>query len=247
MTLSNNWFKDWFDSPYYYLLYFKHNEQEASAFIHHLVKCLKLPANARMLDVACGRGRHSRILASLGFDVTGFDLSPSSITIAKQYENDHLAFYQHDMRLPFRINYFQYAFNLFTSFGYFRTEREHYNSIRTMAQSLQSNGIIVLDYLNVRYAEKKLVHQAEKEISGVNFHLTKWFDETHFYKKIIVEDEKLGQPLTFVEKVRKFTLGDFTEMFSFHNLQIQDVFGDYTLNAYDINNSPRLLMIAKKQ
>ncbi len=87
-----------------------------------------------MLDVACGRGRHSRILASKGFVVTGIDISFDSIAFAKQFENENLDFYQHDMRLPFRVNYFDYAFNFFTSFGYFKTRREHDDAIRTIAK-----------------------------------------------------------------------------------------------------------------
>ena len=115
MFNSSTWFKEWFNSPYYHKLYFEHDEKEASAFITRLLNKLSVPEQAKLLDVACGRGRHSKILASHGFDVTGIDLAPASIAIAKAQENGHLHFYEHDMRLPFWINYFDYAFNFFTS------------------------------------------------------------------------------------------------------------------------------------
>ena len=86
----------------------------------------------------------------------------------------------------------------------------------------------------------------KKKIEGTNFIITKWFDETHFYKKIIVEDEALKTPLEYVEKVAKFNLGDFTEMFAYNGLQIQEVFGDYEFGAYDVKKSPRLIMITRK-
>jgi len=240
------WFKDWFNSPYYHQLYFKRDELEAAAFINKLIDHLKPPPNCEMLDVACGKGRHSIQLAGKGFKVTGIDLSEDSIREAKQYEADNLEFFVHDMRLPFRINYFDYAFNFFTSFGYFATRREHDNAIRTIAQSLKPNGVFVLDYLNTHYAEDNLVHKSEKKIDDINYYITKWFDETHFYKKIVVEDEVLEEPLEYTEKVAKFTLGDFTDMFSFQGLQIQEVFGDYQFSNYDVKKSPRLIMIAKK-
>lgn len=246
MTVSADWFREWFNSPYYHKLYFERDEQEAAAFIGRLVTRLQPPACSRMLDVACGRGRHSRILAAKGFDVTGIDLAANSIQYASQFENDHLHFYVHDMRQPLHSNYFDYAFNLFTSFGYFRTEREHYNAIRAMSQSLRKGGMLVLDYLNVHYAEDHLIHHSVKEIDGVIYHLTKWFDETHFYKKILIEDESLDAPLEYTEKVAKFSLGDFNDMFSWNGMQIQEVFGDYALGPYDIKNTPRLLMIARK-
>ena len=240
------WFKDWFNSPYYHQLYFNRDEAEASSFIQRLINHLAPAPDALLVDVACGRGRHSKILAAGGFDVTGIDLSAGNISFAQAFETEKLHFYQHDMRLPFWINYFDIAFNFFTSFGYFRTEREHYNAIRTIAHSLKPGGILVMDYLNVHYAEDHLVHKSEKEIEGVNYFLTKWFDETHFYKKIIVEDDALEAPLEFTEKVAKFSLGDFNDMFAFHHLQLQEVFGDYTLGAYDVKKSPRLIMIARK-
>ena len=241
------WYKDWFNSPYYHQLYFKHDEKEAAAFIDKLITDLRPLPSSRMLDVACGRGRHSIHLAAKGFDVTGIDLSADSIKEALKYQTENLHFYEHDMRLPFWINYFDYAFNFFTSFGYFNTRREHENSIRTISQALKSQGHFVLDYLNTHYAEDHLIHHSSKEIDGVNYIITKWFDETHFYKKIIIEDEQLKEPLQFTEKVTKFSLGDFTEMFAYHDLQIQEVFGDYNFGNYDVKKSPRLIVIARKK
>lgn len=245
--MTESWFKDWFNSPYYHQLYFKRDEKEAAAFIDKLIEYLRPASGSRMLDVACGKGRHSIQLAGKGYDVTGIDLSSESIDEALQSESRNLHFYRHDMRLPFWINYFDYAFNFFTSFGYFKTRREHDNAIRTIAQSICPKGTFVMDYLNVHYAEDHLVHQSEKEIDGVNFIITKWYDETHFYKKIIVEDETKAEPFIYTEKVAKFSLGDFTEMFAYQGLQIQEVFGDYGFSNYDVRRSPRLIMIAKKK
>ncbi|MDR3712212.1 MAG: methyltransferase domain-containing protein [Puia sp.] len=246
MSIPDEWFREWFDSPYYHTLYFERNEQEAASFIDRLIKYLDPPAGARAVDVACGKGRHARILAEKGLDVTGIDIAANSINYAQQFEHEHLHFYLHDMRQSFSINYFDYAFNFFTSFGYFRTEREHYNVIRTISHALKSQGILVLDYLNSHYAENHLVHRSEKKIDGITYYLTKWYDETHFYKKIVIEDDRLAEPLEYMEKVAKFSPGDFNDMFSYHGLQIQEIFGDYNLGPYDINLSPRLLLVAKK-
>ncbi len=102
-----------------------------------------------------------------------------------------------------------------------------------------------MDYLNVHYAEDHLVHQLKKEIDGVNYFITKWFDETHFYKKIVVEDEALDTPLEYTEKVAKFSLGDFTEVFAYQGLLLQEVFNDYALGHSDVTKSPLMVIIAK--
>lgn len=243
----NPWYKEWFNSPYYYQLYFKRDKVEAANFINKLIDHLKPAPGAYMLDIACGRGRHSIQLASRGFDVTGIDLAEDSISKAREKENDHLHFFLHDMRLPFWINYFEYAFNFFTSFGYFNTRREHDNVIRTISQSLKPEGIFVIDYLNVHFAEDHLIHKSEKEIDGVNYHITKWHDEKYFYKKIEVKDENLKETLVVQEKVAKFLLGDFTEMLAYQQMQVQEVFGDYNFNEYDVKKSPRMIIIAQKK
>jgi len=247
------WYKEWFDSPFYHRLYFERDEQEAKEFISKLIHFLEPAPGSRMLDVACGRGRHSRILADMQFDVTGTDLSFRSIEFANQIKNqslkqqDNLNFYQHDMRLPFWINYFDYAFNFFTSFGYFATRREHDDAMRTIVASLRPGGVFVIDYLNVHYAEDHLVHQEIKNVSGTTYDILRWDDETHFYKKIVIHDPALVVPEEHTERVAKFSLGDFTDMLSFQNMQVIEVFGDYKLNPYDVRKTPRMIVIARKR
>ena len=228
------------------MLYFNRDEKEAASFIDKLIGHLKPEQGSYMLDVACGKGRHSRQLASKGYDVTGIDLSADSIHEALPFEAGNLHFYVHDMRLPFWINYFDYAFNFFTSFGYFETQRENDNAIRTIADSIKPHGKLVIDYLNVHYAEDHLQHQSEKEIDDVTFYITKWFDEQYFYKKIQVEDDKLQEPFIYTEKVKKFSLGEFNDMFAYQGMQVKEVFGDYQFNHYSVKQSPRLIMIAEK-
>jgi SAM-dependent methyltransferase len=246
MSKEKAWFENWFDSPYYYNLYFKRDKAEAAEFIDKLIDYLNPKPGSRMLDVGCGKGRYSVQLASKGFDVTGIDISENSIKKAQKNEKENLQFFLHDMRLPLWINYFDYAFNFFTSFGFFNTRREHDNAIRVISQSLRPGGIFVIDYLNVHYEENHLVHQSQIKIKDEKYFITKWFDETHFYKKIMVTNKKLNEPLTFIEKVAKFSPDDFIEMLSYQKMQVQEIFGDYNFGNYDIQKSPRLIIVAKK-
>jgi SAM-dependent methyltransferase len=151
------------------------------------------------------------------------------------------------MRLPFFINYFDYAFNFFTSFGYFHTDREHNNAIRTIAQSLKNNALFVIDYLNVHHAEKHLVKSETLVLENNPFHISRWHDDSHFFKQIQIEKNgRHNLKHLYTEKVAKFSLGDFTDMLAYQNMQVQEVFGDYQLGHYDIQNSPRMIIIAKK-
>ncbi len=151
------------------------------------------------------------------------------------------------MRLPFWINYFDFAFNFFTSFGYFRTEREHYDAIRTIANAIKKNGIFVLDFLNVQYAEEHLVAESKKEIDGVVFNIKRWADDKHLYKKIFIEDKNINHNCEHTERIAKILPEDFSKMFEKYGLKIEEMFGDYELNPFDEKKSPRLIMIAKKR
>ncbi|MBD0331767.1 MAG: methyltransferase domain-containing protein [Chitinophagaceae bacterium] len=244
--MEREWYKDWFSSPFYHKLYFERDEDEAKSFIESILSYLKPSQNSRMIDVACGRGRHSKFLAAKGFDVTGIDLSFESISYAKQFEAENLHFYVHDMRLLFRVNYFDYAFNFFTSFGYFRTRREHNDAMRTIAGSLKPSGTLVFDYLNVHYAEEHLIADEIKTIDSTQYEIHRWHDGTHFYKRIIITDPSLQTPIEHTEKVAKFRLSDFTDMLSFQKMQVTQIFGDYQLNAYDVRKTPRIIIVAKK-
>jgi SAM-dependent methyltransferase len=150
------------------------------------------------------------------------------------------------MRLPMWANYFDYALNFFTSFGYFATRREHDDAIRTIAKSLKQRGVLLFDYLNVHYVEEHLVHDEIKMVGDTEYEIHRWMDKDHFYKKIIVTDPSLNAPKEFTEEVAKLSLGDFTDMLSFQKLQVIDVFGNYELSNYDIRRTPRMIVVGRK-
>jgi SAM-dependent methyltransferase len=235
------WYKDWFDSPYYHLLYFNRDETEAHAFIDRLFDHLHLCAESRVLDLACGKGRYSRYLAQKDLaEVVGLDLSHQSIEYARQFETEKLSFYRHDMRLPFRINYFDYIFSFFTSFGYFETERDDVNTLRSAAQGLKPGGFFVLDFFNSAQVRRNLVSQAEKIVEGVHFQLEKRIADDRVLKTIRFSDK--GKSYFFQESVRLFTLADFERISSKAGLRLHATFGDYQLGPFDEAQSPRLIL-----
>lgn len=240
----DTWFQDWFDTEFYHTLYKNRNDAEAQQFIDNLVNTLQPKAGSRMLDLACGKGRHARMLALKGYNVEGVDLSQSSISAAKKFTGRNLKFSRHDMRHPFRINHFDYVFNFFTSFGYFRDEAENEMVIKAIADSLRPGGTAVIDYLNVAYGESKHEFNTTYEIDGITYRITKWHDQKRFYKRIQVETDR-SQPF-FLETVAKYRLEDFLKFFALHNLTLKSVYGDYQMQSYDVKKSPRLILVVEK-
>ena len=243
---QEEWFTHWFDSSFYHKLYANRDEREAAGFADALMEELCPLPHSKILDLGCGNGRHSKYLASKGFSVTGIDLSSSSIRDAKKHESSNLNFYQHDMRLPFGNSYFDYVFSFFTSFGYFKSSLEDDQVLNNISRSLKPGGMLVMDYLNVAYADSRLVPAEKNEIDGIVYKINRWTDEKHFYKRIVLANTGSRYPVEFNEQVRKFRLEDFNQMFANNNLHLQHVYGDYQLASYDQGRSPRLIMFAQK-
>lgn len=240
------WFETWFDTPYYHQLYGSHDESEAAGFVDALVARLQPGEAATMLDLGCGAGRHSRSLAAHGFDVTGLDLAGASIRAASAHETPALRFRRHDMRVPYGEQQYDYVFNFFTSFGYFASAAEHDAVVRNLALALKAQGTLVIDYLNIAPAERNVRRSEHRVVDGVHYRLKRWSSETHFFKRIKVEDLTRGGHVEHFERVAKFRLEDFERMLSRHGLRIEAAFGDYQLGPYDAENSPRLIMVARR-
>jgi SAM-dependent methyltransferase len=242
---ERDWFKYWFNTPYYHILYHDRDESEAGKLIENLKKHLQMPSGGRVLDLACGRGRHALYMAHLGFDVTGIDLSEENINYAKKFEDENLHFYKHDMRKPFRSNYFDFVLNMFSSFGYFKTDKEHQDSIKYAATALKKNGVFVLDFFNVDYVLNNLVPEEVKTIEEIDFHISRQVKDGYIFKNIVFKEKDETQG--FSERVKLLKLEDFKNYFSNAGLEIIETKGDYSLKKYNQNNSPRLILIARKK
>ena len=241
-----DWYKKWFGSPFYKILYQNRDEFEAQEFIEDLLRYLQPLPGSTMLDIACGEGRFAKQLAEHGYNVTGIDISIENIETAKAHETNTLQFFVQDMRFPFYINYFDYAFNFFTSFGYFTHDRDHALAAKSFAASLRENGILVIDYFNAEQVIANLVPEETVRRGSYTFTITRKLERNHIVKEIYVTDAE-NKPGKYTETVAAFTLADFIKMFRQAGMSLVSTFGDYRLGPYHPLDSPRLIMIFKKK
>lgn len=244
MNEEKEWFESWFDTKWYHILYKNRDYEEAERFLKNLMDFLNLEKDSLLLDAACGAGRHSKFLNTLGYEVHGFDLSANSIAQAKTLENDKLHFSVQDLR-TFRLERkFDGIFSFFTSFGYFKTQEESQAVIDNFSRHLDSNGVLVLDFMNADKVINSLVHEEEKEVDGISFHINRRVENQKIIKRIAFEAE--GNSYQFEEKVSAFSIEDFKTMLSQSGLEIKHTFGDYDLNTFAQLSSPRLILVACK-
>ena len=239
---ETTWYASWFDTPFYHILYKDRDNTEAESFMHTLTNYLNIPEGGKILDLACGKGRHAIYLNSIGYDVTGVDLSENSIEFAKQFENETLHFDVHDMCKPYKQQ-FDAVFNLFTSFGYFDKEEDNLNTIKAIKEDLNAYGFGVIDFMNTEYIIDNLVPEETKTVDGIEFKLKRYVDNGYILKDIDFTHD--GVDYSYQERVRAFTLDDFKTMFEQAGVYLLDIFGDYKLNKFDAKASNRLIMIFK--
>lgn len=196
------------------------------------------------LDLACGRGRHSLTIAQLGYQVTGADLSEQNIATAKKHESENLHFVRHDMRQTLGSEVFDIVLNLFTSFGYFESFEENERVIDAIFKELKPKGKIVIDFLNADLVEKGIVPGEERVINGVHFRISRSLENEFIVKRIKVEDGR--EKHQFEERVMALTKRHFTSMFNRRGFEILDIFGNYHLDKFDPETSPRLIIIGRK-
>lgn len=239
---NNDWFTEWFNTPYYHILYKDRNDTDAQLFMSNITRFLNLPKTTHILDLPCGKGRHAVYLNCLGYKVTGGDLSENSIDFAKQFENETLDFQVHDMRKPFE-NKYDAVFNLFTSFGYFKDDADDLLILQNIKNGLKENGVFVFDFLNAKKVEQNLVKNETKVIDGIEFHINKEIKDGFILKHISFLAD--GKSHSFTEQVKYLDLPKMKDYFKTIGFEIVHCFGNYHLNEFHSNFSDRLILVAK--
>ena len=239
---TTDWFTDWFNTSYYHILYKERNDFEAQLFMKNITAFLALDKSTHILDLPCGKGRHSVFLNSLGYKVTGGDLSENSIIAAKKYENDTLNFKVHDMRAPFN-NKYNAIFNLFTSFGYFKDDKEDILILQNIKNGLTKDGYFVFDFLNAELVKANLVVEETKIVDDITFYIKREISNGFILKHISFFAN--GENHSYTERVKYLDVEKMTSYLEEVGFKIEQIFGDYHLNNFDSKSSNRLILVAK--
>jgi SAM-dependent methyltransferase len=240
---NEDWFATWFDTNYYHTLYQNRDYKEAAFFISNLMKHLDLPSGSAILDLACGKGRHSLQLSEMGYKVKGVDLSPNSIHLANKLIEDrtNLSFGVLDMRETLPNVQFDAVLNLFTSFGYFYDYSDNLKVLNSIAAMLKPGGTFLIDFMN---PTNNLVDKETKHLDGITFNLTRSVIDGKIVKNIQFTDQ--GKDHSYFEKVQAITLSDFEKLIAQTDLKIEATFGNYALDAFNENESDRLILLGSK-
>ena len=240
------WYHRWFGSDYL-LLYPHRSAQEARQTASWLIESLELKSPCRVLDLACGPGRHAVEFARRGFDTVGLDLSWHLLTAARRYDTSRvLKRIRGDMRfLPLCGGRFDLALSLFTSFGYFPTVAEDFRMLKEVHRILRTGGLIVLDYLNATQVRRDIIPEEVINLGDIRVTVNRWVDEAENRVKKIIKLCDAGQEREYLESVYLYGRKDLAALFDQLGLSLQAEYGNYQGAPYS-ESSPRLIMVGRK-
>jgi SAM-dependent methyltransferase len=236
------WFEQWFGEEYL-KLYPHRDEEDATAAVEFIAAQTQL-RGARLLDLACGPGRHAKLLRAAGSQVVGFDLSMPLLSRARHRTNPPLSVVRGDMRyLPFRPRTFDVVVNMFTSFGYFADDTQHQLVAGEIATVLESGGVMVLDYFNSSSLHASLVEYEERAIGRQRVIIERSFSEDG--KFVLKNMHLMDDGRHFMERVRMFTPEELESLFACAGLNVEERFGGYDSGSLT-KDSPRVILLVKK-
>jgi len=245
MTWTENFFGDYYLKIHLPLLTDDLNNNE----VNLLEDILKLQKGAAILDMPCGFGRHSNILAARGYNVTGLDYKEEFINLAKENSNglENVKFIQGDMRKIEFENEFDAVLNLFTSFGYF-SDAENYETLQGISRSLKKGGKVIIDMINREWALSQtkenglvwLLYPDNKVFLANNkFDI---FNGRWLSDQIIVDK---GQSFKQYQDVRLYTYTELNFFLSQVGMEIVECYGDLNKEPYT-TMSRNMIVVAEK-
>ena len=237
----SEWFESWFGEDYV-ALYPHRDAAEAEHAVELIERLVDSPSMPRVLDLACGGGRHARVL-STRWNTIGLDLSAVLLRLARG-EAPEAEFVRGDMRvLPFREGAFQLVVNLFTSFGYFADDESHHEVIEEVARVTTPGGTFVLDFLNTEHLLDTLVPYDETEIGGKIVEQRREISEDGRYvtKRICIR----GESREYTERVRLFEKAELSRMLEQSGFKVTSVFGNYDATPLT-DDSPRVILFGTR-
>jgi SAM-dependent methyltransferase len=235
------WFEEWFGEDYL-RLYPHRDEADAERAVALIRHSTGLAPGWRVLDVACGAGRHARAFVKAGARCFGLDLSATLLRLARQVTTAPLI--RADMRqLPVRPGSMDLTVNLFTSFGYFDDDAEHTTALTEMISTVRPHGWFVIDFLNPAVVRRQLVPEETVQVAGETVQVSRSVSADGRY---VCKSIQAAGGRSYRERVRLFEPDQMSGMLERAGIVVRHRFGDY--DAAPITPAaPRTILLGQVQ
>lgn len=224
-------------------------KKKAREEVSFLINKLGLDPHAKILDIPCGTGRHSSLLAEAGYKVLGIDISPKCIEIAQKNSLANLSYQVGNMQdLSKHKNQFDCTLNLFSSFGYFSTDKENEQVLEEMISTLKPGGKIVLNLINRNWL-LSIYRPAFwfKDGSLLTVNAGHYDPQTHYNESYMtLKDEVSGETTLSYHRIRLYSPEEITNLMKKYGLKNIQVYGSYQGEALDDQKSSHPFYFGEK-
>lgn len=246
----------WYDAAFddlYAEIYAHRDDAEAETAIGWLVRALPTVGvgelrGRRVLDLACGAGRHLRALAGQGAEPIGIDRSTALLARAKVGLPEEAALVAGDLRtLPFADRAFGGAISMFTSLGYFAAESDHVAAFTEAARVLAAGGFLLIDYLNAQAVIADPGRDTSREIGEYEVREERRLaaGATRIEKRVTVRRlmAPAGEPVKeYVESVALWSRAELEARLRRAGFEVRSATGNYSGTSFG-PNAPRLILL----
>ncbi len=203
------------------------------AEVDRALAMLKPQGSERVLDLACGIGRHSLELSRRGFEVVGVDISPELLEMAEreaEAQSLEIAFLRADLRELDLKDEFDLVLSLNDgAVGYFETDEENYRTFEVISQALRSGGGHLMQLPNVLHAEKHLPQKTwiagEATVELIDH---RWNGQTRYLEGATVPI-RIGEPFEKFEPIpfrqRLYSAEELTDLYESVGMRLANTFG----------------------
>lgn len=248
---KSDWYKHSWSLDIKHQSWVEDTERQVNFIIDHL----KLKGNERILDLACGFGRHSLSFASKGFDVVGVDLTKEYIEDTKKTAEEKglpVTFLLSDLRDVKFKNEFDVVLNLADgAIGYLENDIENLKIFDVISNALKPGGKHFMDICNAEHAEHCFPKNAwEAGETSIALSMFEWDSK----KRIMLfggRDIPYGEPackpeIIYGDPTRLFSLEEIKTILAERNMVVQDSFSDYYGRASSYKNIQLMVSSVKR-
>lgn len=223
--------------------------QRARAEVAAILKKTGLK-KGRVLDLACGPGRHSIPLAGNGFHVTGVDRSSFLLSQARNYalrERVGVELINEDMRLFSRPDQYDLALSMHSSFGYFEDPMDNRAVLKRVYGSLKRGGMFFIDLPGREVLFRNFRQTVRKKVSG--------FGNVTEYRMLQAEGKRLELRWRFYKdgllenysfKLWLYSGPEIRNLLAETGFEDISLFGNFSLSPYD-QTAKQLIAFAVKE
>jgi len=220
----------------------------------------KISAGSRIVDIACGNGRHALKLAEHGYKVVGLDYNYELLKLGHRAENLTHFVRGNILQLPFPPQCFDLALSMWNSIGYFKAEIDNDNVFHEISRIIAPGGRLILQLNNpykfvldmavqgsINEQGKLYYHTIEDYGQGV-IHKTISFDHntSRYSSRRTISDDNGNEVALSEHDMRHYYLPEIKKLLNENQIIIEDIYGSVGEELYSADSNEIIIIAYKK-